>query len=67
MIHNYSLLPGSKTFWINDLPALLPVAALIGAYVAHRVRAPHPGEAPHIADEATGPHVTTAEAPALAG
>jgi amino acid transporter len=33
MVHNYSLLTGTKTAWINDLPWLLPCAAVLGALV----------------------------------
>jgi hypothetical protein len=54
--------PGESEWGTLVVPALVAVRMS-----AHRVRAPHPGEAPHIGDETTGPHVTTAEAPALAG
>jgi amino acid transporter len=71
MVHNYSLLTGSTTFWINHLPWLLPVMAVLGAFVAHRVRSGHPEEKPHIEDEAAAAELSAAEvstpAPALAG
>jgi amino acid transporter len=63
MVHNYSLLTGSSTFWINHLPWLLPVVAVLGAYVAHRVRSRHPGETPHIGDESNGRPALVADAP----
>ena len=44
MVHNYSVLTGTTTFWINHLPWLLPCAAAAGAMVAYlsrrRARAP---------------------------
>ena len=61
MVHNYSLLTGSTQAWVNHLPWLLPVAALVGAVVAHRVRARHPQALPHVEDESLDPE------PALVG
>jgi len=63
MVDNYSLLTGSTQFWANHLPWLLPVVAVLGAVVAHTVRARHPREAAHVGDERPAPARATGNVP----
>ncbi len=51
MIKYYPTLTGSKEAWINALPWLLVVAAILGAIVATVVRNREPVEYEHMGDE----------------
>ncbi|WCB93427.1 hypothetical protein DSM104299_02140 [Baekduia alba] len=53
MVQHYATLTGSTEAWINDLPWLLPLAAIVGAVVAQRRSTA--AAAPTAADDAVAP------------
>jgi hypothetical protein len=62
MILNYSALTGSTLTWVNSLPLLLPVAAVIGAVMGGRQPGHEPSDDDHAQIAGTADTADTAPA-----